>query len=203
MNTFQSTLSSPRNQRIIFWLALAVLAVGIVVLVIKLVGGSDKTSTAPDRGFKAELPTTQPQAATSPPLVNANGVSVRSYKELDPEIKTTIRRFVLGAVAGQNYADSWKVIAPKMKSGYTARTWTTSDSHPIVPFPVYQFDHSDFTLKRATKSQILVDIRIKPKPSAHMRQQPFRIELVPLGSGAQRWVVSYWAPLWTALVPVN
>ena len=56
MNTTQSTLSSPRNQRILFWIGLLALTAGIVVLVIKLAGGSDSTPTAPDKGFKPALP---------------------------------------------------------------------------------------------------------------------------------------------------
>ncbi|MBA3717383.1 MAG: hypothetical protein H0W87_04055 [Actinobacteria bacterium] len=191
MNTFQSTISSPRNQRIIFWVGMLALAAGIVVLVMKLAGGSDPTPVSPDKGFKPALP------AKSTPLKNADGAKVTNYAQLDPEIKTTIRRFVVGAVAGENYADSWNVIAPVIRRGYTAKTWATSPAHPIIPFPVYNYEHSTFTLSEASTEIILVDLKIAPKPNTNLRPTRFRIGLTPSTKGSQRWVVDYWMPLWT------
>jgi hypothetical protein len=189
MNSFQSTVSSARNQRIFFFLALAVLAAGIVFLVVKFVGNGDSTSASPSAGFKPQLPT------KNTPL-QAKGARVTKYKELSPEVKTAIRRFVLGAVAGHNYADSWNVIAPSMRKGYTAQKWATAPAHPVIPFPVYHYATSKFTLAEATTKTIVVDLKMKPTPNSGQRETRFRVGLEP-ADGGKRWLVNYWMPLWT------
>jgi hypothetical protein len=193
MNTFQSTLSSSRNQRILFWVGLLALAAGIVVLVLKFTGGSDHAAVAPQQGFKPVLP------AKQTPLKDADGANITSYKQLDPTVKDTIRRFVLGAVAEQNYADSWNVLATNFKRGYTAKTWTTSGSHPLIPFPVYQYDTSTFTMRAATTKEILVGIKVKAKPGSGQHETQFMIGLIPAKSG--KWLVNYWGPLYGAPLP--
>lgn len=190
MNTVQSTLSSPRNQRVLFWIGMLALAAGIVVLIVKLTGGSDPTPVAPSKGFKPQLPT------TSKPLLNGNGVAITQYDELPGEVKTSIRRFVVGAVAGQNYRDSWNVLAPVFKKGYTQKTWVKAPAHPVVPFPVYNYEKSKFTVAEATTKEILVDMKVSPTPSSQMRQTRFRIGLIPSKTGKD-WLVNYWMPLWT------
>lgn len=199
MNSLQSTFSSPRNQRIVFYAGILALAAGVIVLMVKFVGGSDKTSVAPSKGFKPQLPAKQ-QA-----LVNENGVRVTNYEQLPAEVKTTIRRFVMGAVAGQNYADSWNVLAPVFKRGYTAKSWANSDSHPIVPFPVYQYDQSVFQVPEATTKEVLVDIKVDPTPQAatkfRMRTTRFRVGLVPADKTGKHWLVNYWMPQWSPPLP--
>src|SRR5262245_9155745 len=189
MNSFQSKASSPRNQRIFFFVGLAVLVAGMVFVIVKFVGNGDSTSASPSKGFKPQLPT------KNTPL-QKDGARVTKYKELSPDVKTTIRRFVLGAVAGHNYADSWNVIAPSMRKGYTAKKWATAPAHPVIPFPVYHYATSKFELAEATTKTIVVDLKMKPTPKSGMRETNFRVGLEPV-DGGKRWLVNYWMPLWT------
>jgi hypothetical protein len=190
MNTSQSTLSSPRNQRILFWIGLLALVAGVVVLVIKLAGGSDSTAASPAKGFKPQLPAKQTG------LTNSAGAKITNYAALDPTVKVAIKRFVIGAVAGKNYADSWNVIAPSMQKGYTAKSWTTSPAHPVIPYAVKDYAHSVFKLKSATTKAIYVGVKLFPQPNSGERPHWFMVGLEP-AAGGKRWLVNYWMPLWT------
>lgn len=199
MNTLQSTFSSHRNQRILFWVGVLALAAGIIVLVVKLAGGSDKTSVEPSKGFKPQLP------AKQQPLKNAEGVRVTRFEQLPEEVRTTIRRFVMGAVAGQNYADSWNVLAPVFKRGYTAKSWANSGSHPIIPFPVYNYDKTIFEVPEATTKEVLVDMKLSPTPTAaakyRLRVTRFRVGVIPADKTGKHWLVNYWMPQWSPPLP--
>src|SRR5262245_4631325 len=108
MNTFQSTISKPRNQRILFWAGLVVLVAGVVFLIVKFVGGSDPTPVAPDKGFKPQL---QPKTQA---LTTSGGAKVASYEQLNPQIKEAIRGFVVPGVINGNYGASWKYTGPSI-----------------------------------------------------------------------------------------
>src|SRR5215203_5497218 len=98
MNTFQSALTSPRFNRLLFWLGAAALAAGVVVLIVKLVPGSNGESTAASPDFKPQIAKPQPLART------ATGQPITKYSQIDPQAKLAIRKFILGAVAGKDYA---------------------------------------------------------------------------------------------------
>jgi hypothetical protein len=192
MNTFQSTLSSPRNQRILFGIGLLALVAGIVVLVLKLAGGSSHTAIAPQKGFKPVLP-----KKTQQPLTNANGGKITTYAQLSPEIKDTINGFVQIGAINMNYGGSWKYLQPNssITKGYTQKKWATAAAHPLIPLPGYTLDGIQYRLEQATKKQILVSMTILPSKPSFGRPVAFRIGLVPVGKGAhQRWLVNYWLP---------
>jgi hypothetical protein len=119
-------------------------------------------------------------------------------------VKSAIRTFVSTAVARKNLDQSWAVIAPSMKRGYTFASWSNAKALPVVPFPVDDVDHATRHLYLAADDEILVDMGLSPKPGSDQRSTRFRIGLEPAGKGAnRRWLVNYWMPLWTPLVPQN
>jgi hypothetical protein len=194
MNTIQSTFSSPRFNRILFWIGVAVLAAGVVVIMIKFVGGSDKTSVSPDKGFKPTLP------GKEQPLQTADGTPVTKYSQLTPEVKTAIDKFVLGAVAGKDYAGSFKYTTSSLRQGYTYKQWVRSDERPYQPFPVGKINILGIPPGGATTKEIYVDMRLYATPKAGIKPARFRIGLVP--AGKDRWLVEYWGPLYGPLVPI-
>lgn len=196
MNTFQATLTSPRFSRLLFWLGAIVLAAGIFVLGAKFVGGSDATPTAAAPNFSPTLP------VQSDPLKAADGREIKTFGQLGPAVKTTIRTFLATAVRGDDLDRSWDVIAPSMKVGFTRKQWSTADALPIVPYPIADVDKVNYHLKYAYESAILVDVGVFAKPEADQRAMTFRVGVVPVGKGAKkRWAVDYWLPLWSAIVP--
>lgn len=189
MNSFQSTISSPRNQRIFFLVGLAVLAIGIVFLVVKLVGGSDPTPVSPDKGFKPQLqPKTQP-------LKTSQGGAVTKYEQLSPQIKEAIRGFIAGGVLTDNFGASYKYTAPNITRGVSQKKWANAEGHSVIPLPGYTLDGSTFKLFDATTKEVLVDVKMQPGSPSAGRPVPMRIGLSPYGTGTDRkWLVSYWMP---------
>ena len=189
MNTTQSTLSSPRNQRILFWIGLLALTAGIVVLVVKLAGGSDSTPTAPDKAFTPVLP--EKTAA----LTTSNGAKVTSYEQLPAQVKKAIMGFVTGGVLHNDYGASWKYTAPNITHGASQHKWATVDARPIVPLPGYTLAGVTYALDEATTKEVLVTMTLQPSKPSVGRPIPMRIGLSPYGAAAhKRWLVNYWLP---------
>ena len=187
MNTSQSTISSPRNQRIMFLVGLAVLIAGVVLLTVKLVGGSDSTPTAPDKAFKPTLPQ-KTNALTS------NGVKVTTYAQLPSEVKQAIVGFMPG-VLHNNYGPSWKYTAPNITRGASQAKWATVDARSVIPLPGYTLDGVTYKLEEATTKEVLVTLQMQPSKPSVGRPIPMRIGLSPYGKGAnKRWLVNYWLP---------
>ncbi len=187
MNTSQSTISSPRNQRIMFLVGLAVLIAGVVFLIVKLVGGSDSTPTTPDKGFKPTLP---PKTTA----LTANGVKVTSYAQLPSEVKQAIVGFMPG-VLHNNYGPSWKYTAPNITQGASQHKWATVDARSVIPLPGYTLKGVNYRLEEATTKEILVVVRMQPTRPEIDKQVPMRIGLRPYGTGDhKRWLVNYWMP---------
>ena len=189
MNTTQSTLSSPRNQRILFWIGLLVLAAGVVVLIVKLVGGGDSTRVAPDKGFKPQI------AAKTTDLTTASGAKVTSYKQLPGEVKEAIAGFVGPGVLNNTYGPSWKYTAPNITRGASQHQWATIDARSVIPLPGYTLKGATYRLEEATTKEILVVVRLLPSKPSIGRPTPMRIGLRPYGTGThKRWLVNYWLP---------
>ena len=187
MNTSQSTISSPRNQRIMFLVGLAVLIAGVVFLAVKLVGGSDSTPTAPDKAFKPTLPQ-KTNALTS------NGVKVTTYAQLPSEVKQAIVGFMPG-VLHNNYGPSWKYTAPNITRGASQAKWATVDARSVIPLPGYTLDGVTYKLEEASTKEVLVTLQMQPSKPSVGRPIPMRIGLSPYGKGAnKRWLVNYWLP---------
>jgi hypothetical protein len=198
MSSFQTALSSARFNRYLMWFSGLVLAAGVAFLLIKLVPGNDTTSAKPDTGFVPQLP------AKSLPLTNAKGATVKSFEELDPDVRTTIRTFLATAVARRNLDQSWSVVAPSMKKGYTFKSWSHAKALPIIPYPIEDVDTTQYYLDYASTKEILLEVGVSAPAAKKMRPVAFQLGLVPRGNGADRhWLVNYWMPRWTPPIPTD
>jgi hypothetical protein len=191
MNSVATTFNSPRFQRYLLWFGLAVLAVGAAVLVFTLVAGSDdKTQVSPDNGA---LP------AKSVPLRNGDGALIKTYTQLDPQIRSAVTTFIGTAVAREHVDRSWNVVAPTLKSGYTQAQWKKADDLPVVPYPGVDTKRVHYYLDHASTKEILVEVGLTGKPGVATRPVTFQLGLVP-GKGG-RWLVEYWMPRGTPQAP--
>jgi hypothetical protein len=198
MNNLQTALSSQRFNRIMLALGVLVLAAGALTLVFKLAGGSDTTNSNPSPGFIPQLP------VKTHPLKNRQGVTIRTFEQLDPQIRGTIRTFLATVVPRKNIGRSWAVVAPSVKQGYTYKKWTHANALPVVYYPVDNVDTAKYYLDEATTNEILIEVGLSAPKKAGLRPTAFQLGLVPVGHGAKaRWLVNYFMPRWTPPIPVN
>jgi hypothetical protein len=198
MNTIQAAFSSARFNRLMFWVGGVVLVAGILVLVSTLVRNSDSQTIGPEQGFHPTLP------SNSTPLKNAGGGTIRTFWQLDPEVRSTIRTFLATAVARKPHEQSWAVIAPSVKAGYTYTKWKNADALPVVPYPIDDVDRVQYYLDYASTKEILIDVGVSSKPQLKIRPASFQLGLIPVGDGANaRWLVDYWMPRWTPPLPAD
>jgi len=198
MESVAARFSSPRFQRYLLWIGVAVFVIGAAVLTFTLVGGTDGSPAKPDKGFHPTLP------AKSVPLRNSDGVTVRTFTQLDPAIRQDIKTFIATAVARKNLGDSWTVVAPSPRAGYTKKSWAKGDALPIVPYPGVDAKHVEYFLDYASTKEILVEVGLAGKPGVSTRPVTFQLGLVPAGtSKSHQWLVDYWMPRWTPPVPQN
>lgn len=202
MSVFQSALSSARFNRYLMWVSGLVLAAGVAFLVIKLLPSNGGKSVGADPGFVAQLP------AKSVPLTNAKGTPVKTYEQLDPEVRTTIKTFLATAVARKHLDKSWAVIAPSMKKGYTFHSWSTGGHKqgglPVVPYPIANVNSTQYFLDYASTKEILLEVGVSAPKAKKMRPVAFQLGLVLRGTGpSKHWLVNYWMPRWTPPLPTD
>jgi hypothetical protein len=198
MNSVQTALSSARFNRLMLWIGVAVFAAGALALVFKFAGGTDPTSKAPDKGFHPTLP------KTATPLKNSHGVTIKTFWQLDPAIRSTIRTFLVTGVARKDQGKAWTTVAPSVRAGYTHKSWTKANALPVIFYPVADINHVQYYLDYASNQEILIEVGLFAPKRYAMRPTTFQLGLVPVGKGAnQKWLVDYFMPRWTPPVPEN
>jgi hypothetical protein len=196
MNAIQTALSSARFHRYMLWLGVAIFVAGAFALVFKFAGGSDATPSDPDKGFKPQF-----QAAPHP-LKNAQGVTIKTFWQLDPEVRSTIRTFLVTGVSRKDQGAAWNVVAPSVKAGYTYKSWKNANALPIIFYPVENIHRVQYYLDYASDQEILIEVGLLAPKRYKMRATTFQLGLVPSGNGThKKWLVDYFMPRWTPPLP--
>jgi hypothetical protein len=199
MSSVQSTASRPRQNRVLSTILLAVgaavLAAGIVVLVIKL---TDKgSSTAPQQ---AATPShaAKPNVAPPPPALPHV-----KYSQLPAKLHATVKKFVMTAVVRRNTGESYKITTPGLRQGMSAKAWGKGDI-PIQYFPVYKFGKASFVVRDRTPNEVLVRMGLMATPKSGLHATQFDIGLHKFGSGRSvHWKVDYWMPFFAPAEPAQ
>ena len=178
--------ASRRRRRRITWVAvLLVVTASVSSLVVWLrdTGPSYETPTHPGRVQVYHAP-------KQAPLTHAALLAAR----------LTTFNFIRTAVLRDHVEDSWVLMAPVLRRGFTRRRWGKGDI-PVVPYPVdlktvrYQVDYSYASGGPDGLPLLGLEVAMAPKAGEHVQAMRFGIELEAAGTGArQHWVVASWGP---------
>jgi hypothetical protein len=184
MFTSSTMLSSPRSRRRLFrWVSVLVLVAGIAVFTSVHFRNAGKSADPPLRN--------------TPPQIAKKEKSV----PLSPEARRVAGRFILTAVARRDLAESWRLVDPSLREGFTLAEWKTGDI-PVVPYPVDSIDVTPFKIDYSYANRALLEIALLPKAGTKVKPQLFFLRLRARGSGEdRRWLVDYWIPRGAALTP--
>lgn len=173
-------LSSPRRRRRLAWLAgitLALAPIGAGVLYLQSGDDSKEPSVLRQADPSWIVPTT-PR-------------SVRLTEQNRQEALIVAARFIETAVARKRVGDSWELLAPTLRAGYTKTTWARGEI-PVVPFPV---GTARWELDYSFRDSLGLRVALFPRPGADQRATVFLIDLVAVENGSRkRWLVESFQP---------
>jgi len=186
MSALASRVSSPRFQRRLLWAGGAVLAAGIVALIVT------KVWTGPTPEPPPPVPVTKAQVASQEKTV-----------PLDPAAQKVGERFIETAVERKNLAESFRLVAPTLRSDFTLERWKRGDI-PVVPYPAETSHGARVKIEYSYKNSALLLILLEPKAGDKTKPQLFHMGLHAFGTGKNRhWLVDYWAPFGVPKIPLG
>lgn len=176
-------LGSEVGSRVLLFAGIATLSIGSVTLLVTLLREPDP---------KGALP-------AAPSFERKE----RKVAEVDPKAREVAGRFILTAVARKRVGDSWSIVHPSFRAGFTKREWARGEI-PVPPFPVSSVDEARFRVDYLSKDMVQLDVALIPKPGSRVKAEVFKIGLVAVGDGERRrWLVDYWMPVWEAARPTD
>jgi len=174
-------LSSPRRRRRLAWSAgAALLVAGIAFSMVHWSNTGTKyvlTATGPVNEPAQVLPPQPPPAPFT--------------KAVRTEVLETAARFLRTAVVRENVGDSWEVVHPSLRAGYTRKTWATEDI-PVAPYPMAS---ARWDVDYSWQGMVGLKIALFPKKGSDVPAAVFDLHLRALGKGdRRRWLVESWTP---------
>lgn len=192
VNVVQSAISSRRFSRWLFVVAAAVLAAGVIALIVtKVTGGSSGKSSNP------------PAQSAKP-----TGPSIRQIEKAEKNIRfpadawKVVQQFVFSAASRKNLARSYALADESMRGGLTLNEWK-SGNIPVTYFQTgkivrYNFKNTNFAHPREAALNIIL---VPPKNST-ARPVPALIFVKKVGQGAKaHWLVDYFGSVQGPPVP--
>jgi hypothetical protein len=183
VSTFASRLSSPRFQRRFVWISGLVLVVGGLAALIAFVWTGPKEKPV---AFTPKPAQVTPKEKTVP---------------FDPRAKEIGERFIETAVQRKNLEESYRLVAPSMRDGFTLEQWKTGRI-PVIPYPADTSRAAPVKIDYSYKNKALLVVLLLPKHGVDMKPQTFLLGLSAFGRGKNRhWLVDYWAPFGAPKIP--
>jgi hypothetical protein len=107
-------------------------------------------------------------------------------------------RFVRTAVARKNVAESWGLVAPSMREGFTRTEWANGEI-PVVP---YNFGSVRWRIAYTYRRAMGLEVALFPPPGSDVRPAVFNVDLRAVGPGEKpHWLVESFTPAVLRSVP--
>lgn len=178
-STTTGFFSSPRTQRALYWVSGIVFLAGVVAIItVYATRGSSNTAAV-------NPPSNSSQVSTPPKTVKASSDALG-----------IARKFLETAVVRKNLGESYNLIGPAMKNGFTLKQWK-SGNNTVVPYPANNAKTTALLVKSSHPNQLILWASLVAKPGTHTKPQSFSIELDKING---RWLVNSFQPLYQAPV---
>jgi hypothetical protein len=180
--------NSPRRQRNAFFASLALLAAGIVALLVVVVfPSSDHRLNTPISNKPAQLVKPDPAA------------------KVDPKAVTIARQFLLTAVQRKNLDWAYDNVHVDLKGRMSRQQWDRGDI-PVIPFDAQNAATTAFIPQFSLQREVEFEVTLVPKVNAvYAGNKPLRFYLAlrrEHDKANGRWLVSYFEPHWKPPVPL-
>lgn len=172
-------MASRRNRRWLFTACAAVLAAGIAIFLIRVVGDTGNTITETFHDQPAQIG------------------DARKTVELEPRVREVAGLFIKTAVQRKDLGAAYDLVGPDMRAALTRKQWLTGDI-PVVPF-LPALDSVRFKIDYSYADDALLEVVMLPKSDA-AKGQVFLIELKKLDG---KWLVVSWTPRGYYAVPAK
>jgi hypothetical protein len=187
VNVVNSALSSRRFNRWLLVIGGAVLAAGVIAILVTYFGNTGKK---------------EPNAApTGPAIATPKAQPNIPFPE---DAWQATRKFLLTTLPRKNLVQSYAVTAPYLRGGFTLKQWKTGNL-PVPYFPtgkIYKFNwkHTNYAHPRDAQ----INVILMPTASAKIKPIYAQVGLAKIGHGsAAHWTVNYFGPLNGPPVPAS
>jgi len=189
MPSFEEFKNSPRLQRRVFFGSLAVLAAGIVAIIV--------TVALPSKSNALDTPISTQKAD-----VVKNDPAAR----VDPKAVEIGRKFLETAVIRKNLDWAYDNVHVDLKGRMSRSQWDKGDI-PVIPFDAQNADTTAFIPQFSLQREVEFEVTLVPKVNAvYAGKKPLRFYLAlrrEHDKANGRWLVSYFEPHWKPPVPLS
>lgn len=106
------------------------------------------------------------------------------------EVLAVAAHFINTAVTRHRTAESWELVCPALRDGYTKETWSKGDI-PVVPYPV---ETASWRLSYSFENEVDLRVALFPPRKTKKRALVFDITLQRCQEADERWLVASFMP---------
>ncbi len=189
MVSFEEFKNSPRMQRRAFFASLAVLAAGIIAIIV--------TVALPSKSHALDTPISS---------VPADTVKKDPPTRVDPQAVAIARKFLLTAVVRKNLGWAYDNVHVDLKGRMSKASWMKGNI-PVIPFDAQNATTTAFIPQFSLQREVEFEVTLVPKNHAvYAGKRPLRFYIAlrrEHDSPTGRWLVSYWEPHWKPPIPLS